>query len=493
MSATLLPLPARVRQNLEYFSGEGSEDSCRAVKEAVLRPRTPNSLLKLRASGTQMNASTTLQALDMLRRDHETTVPPQTIQAATLLEKAGMWHQFGRNSPAASCRDGAQRRTRLGSLGIPLWDEVKSLALTDGKTLALAHCRADQRIDLRAVSVALGLQELHMAPAEMLGAVGVGYGLVNPFADLTSALPQVFDTGLMTRLGTPGTVMTNSGDLTWCVEFFADELVDALPNAIIGEVTTGPIARPRGLIENRPIAIITGNGPESGMWLWQQVLDAVRAKLGRLNAGDVVLPEFRVVSIPQLGLSMELASRAPTVREALVAAVQECCEAGAVDIALACNTTQIFSDELEAICIEHGAAFLSAPRVVRRWIEQKGLTRVGLIGIRAVVEDSEWSAYRSTLGEVAELVVPSDQALQKIEELAYRVKETGPTERAYSRLQNLIRDELDVETTIVALSELSVLLKFGGRGVRRLVDAMEIYADALADRYTAPFIPRSRS
>jgi aspartate/glutamate racemase/prolyl-tRNA editing enzyme YbaK/EbsC (Cys-tRNA(Pro) deacylase) len=425
------------------------------------------------------------KASDLLRRG-EHVVPDAVRRAETFLADAGIWYRLARNSPAMGCRDAAQRRERLGHRGIPLWDELKSLAFLDDRGLAIAHCRGDEDFDVEALSAAFGVSDLTAADEVTLEGLGLGYGLINPFGtwtDQTLAVRHVFDRGLLERIGTPGTMMTNAGERTWAVEFFAPDLIKALANTQVARITTkiSDGSRPPWTHDRRAVGIVTGNAPESGVALLRTTVDSVRLGLGRFNLGDISMPRIHLASIPEMGLSMELSERAEAVSCALVETVDKLCVEGCSVIAVACNTTQYFRAELERTCERYGATFLSMPEVVAEWLRAHAVSSVGLVGIRYVSDLGEWSAYREVLADF-EVETPSDRDMQRIEEIAYQVKEKGPTAHGVQRLQNVLRDALSTDVIIVALTELSLLLELPTR-VRKeltLIDPLHLYGQALA-------------
>ncbi len=429
----------------------------------------------------------------MTRPDTLESAPPAVRLAQRRLQAAGIWHQIGTNSPATSCRDAAARRVRLGHQGIPLWDELRSLALvTDDERLVFVHCRGDQHVDLDLVTVAIGARKVVKAPAERLVPIGLGYGLINPFDsyvrnDLWPEVHHVFDTGLQLRLGRPGTMMTNAGDLRWSVEFYPDQLITLHPDATVAPVATGG-RRPSWLTRDPMIGILTGNAPESGTALMHAVLRTVRSELGPLNQGDISMPRMRLASIPELGYSMELSARTPEVWQALNINAQDLLSQGAEIIGLACNTTHHFQNQLRSICESGGAEFVSMPDAVGDWLRERAVARVGLVGIEPVSSLGRWSAYAAPLDTFA-VDVPSPSGMRRIEEIAYQIKLDGANPKALGKLRNILRDVLDnefgSEFVILALTELSVLTQ----GVPRSgpsstwLDPLEIYGQEIAHRY----------
>jgi aspartate/glutamate racemase/prolyl-tRNA editing enzyme YbaK/EbsC (Cys-tRNA(Pro) deacylase) len=426
------------------------------------------------------------------------TVPGPVHRAHGVLDQLGIWYRFARNTKAMSCRDAAARRDRLGSIGIPVWDEMKSLALSDGSVLVFAHCRGDQALDLSAVATAAGTGPLDLAGDEHLAPLGLGYGLINPFISpdvaASTGLIQVFDVGLSVPIDVPGTIMTNAGDRTWGVEFYGADLAAATPGAISAPIAMeDPEADPRPPAIGRPfkIGIITGNSPESGMVLWELINGHVRTQLARNNVGDVSMPPVEVQSVPAMGLSMELDLRLEPVREAVEGAARALVDHGCTHVALACNTTQYFGDELSAICAAGNAEFLSMPDAVARWLTARGITEVGMVGIRYVSDLGEWSAYRAALAPFT--VEPlSERGMGRITDIGYQIKAEGPTKGALGRLHNVLRDEFDSHTIVLALTELSLLLDLQtGKprpDAKQIVDPLHVYAEAIACAYTgAPF------
>lgn len=432
-----------------------------------------------------------------LLRPGEHDLPVAVVRVADFLEERSVWFLLSRNEAARGCKDAAYKRNRLGHKGIPLHDEMKSSfgRLGDGRYV-VAHCRADRMLD--ADRLAKTLDAPH-PPARLhkdeIQGLGVAYGLVNPFIPwgldgqlLASPVLHVFDDDLLEPVGIPSTVMTNAGDLTWGVELRVAELVATLPPA---GVRVGDFAMPDPAAPDRPprtrptIGIITGNAPESGMALWDRVNVRVRELLGDANYGDVSMPRVVVASLPEMGLSMELADRGGDVWPALRQAADDLCRSGVTLLALACNTTHHFALGLSEVCARHGADFVSMPQAVADWLRHRGVRRVALVGIRYVAELGPWSAYRDPLGAF-EVEQPGERAKARLDELAYQVKQEGANEAGLTRLRDILRQEVEADHVVLALTELSLLLdrqRKPGRSGKTLVDPLDVYADALAARF----------
>lgn len=452
----------------------------------------------------------------------ETDVPDAVKLTARFLARHGMWFQLSRNGRALSCRDAAHKRQRLGHTGIPLWDEMKSFfgkVEVAGETRHLmAHCRGDRLLDFQRLAAAVGSSEPPQRLTKSdLTDIGLRYGLVNPFATwepyaldgpfLQVPVLQVFDEDLLTPLGTPGTVMTNAGALTWGVEFRAADLASALiqreashstPLALRSEISESDPAAPRPpyLRGKRSIAIITGNAPESGISLWQRINADVRDLLGSQNTGDSSMPPVHVISLPELGMTMELDRRADHVWAKLEPVVRRLCETDTAILAIACNTTQYYVDPIREICDPAGVQFVSLPEVVASWLHASKVDNVALVGIPYVANlDAGWSAYADPLNPfVVEDLDP--QTFDALTELAYRVKEEGPTEGGLARLRSILSRGVQSSHVILALTELSVLLELQrkpGRSGKTMVDPVALYAECLARQWLGlPFPARPK-
>jgi aspartate/glutamate racemase len=438
-----------------------------------------------------------------LLRDGETEIPQPVVRAVRLLAGRGVWHDLSRNSEAGSCRDAANKRRRLGHDGIPLWDEMKSffgrIVNSAGRPqYVVAHCRADRMLDFHRLAETVGAVSppKRLDPDEIT-TLGMDYGLVNPFEEwataysmdgllITSPVLQVFDTDLLRPVGVPGTVMTNAGDRTWAVELDASQLRNRLDNTMEAEIAyTDPAEDPRlvGAVERLPIGIITGNAPESGIALWNTINTEIRELLGPDCAGDVSMPPVSVASLPEMGMSMELDHRHEAVWDAMRQAIVQMCRDGVRLLSVACNTTQYFTPQIRRICEEYGTRYVSMPEVLGVWLRSRGVEQVALLGISFVSDvNGPWSAYREPL-EGIEVETLRPEAFQRLNKLAYRVKSEGANEDGVNQLRDFLRQEVESEHVVLALTELSML--FGrqrrpGKSGRVLIDPLSLYGQALA-------------
>ncbi|MGO9761032.1 MAG: hypothetical protein ACLP1Q_07220 [Solirubrobacteraceae bacterium] len=411
--------------------------------------------------------------------------------------------------------------------GIPLWAEVKSVvgvAVTDGQTVPYAaHMRANTRLSESRLIRALGMDPACTALKSFLDedaeydehplAVIVTqtrerwFGLVNPFtADRTLAdfedrpislgdVVQVFDVSLGLPGGQPDTVMTNLGDRTRAMEMAPRDLIGAV-RALSGGATIHDIASPcpiwlgqagtyrKDVFMNWPppagprIGILTGNGPESGVALWSAIIAGVRRVYD--NVPDVFMPDLVVHSVPDMGLSMELAAREESVRQIVLRGVQSLLNAGCHLVTIACNTTIFFESEMVALCDNAGVRFVSiaeavVPAVARR-LRQSPEAGVGLIGIGPVIDfDAGYSGYRRRLDD-AGIVVTTCAA----DEFAFEIKNQPSHKKRMGAFGKLVKSLPDVTVVILALTEASIVYQ---EYVQRGKDHSDrrIYIDAVQE------------
>lgn len=439
------------------------------------------------------------------------------------------------SEPAWSCMHAIRQRDRLGSGkngGIPLWAELKSIVgiarSSDGKTTVpyAAHTRANTRIDEQSLIPALGLDPEETTLQSILdedaeyseGRLATGlremrerwFGLVNPFTadwvlselgelDLSLAdVVQVFDTSLLLPGGVPDTVMTNLGDRRRAMELAPADLIGAV-RALSCETHVREIAVPcpiwlgqsgryrKDVFMNWPppfgprIGILTGNGPESGVTLWQDILATVRRLYPQVP--DVLMPEVLVHSVPGMGLSMDLATREGDVREIVLGGIRDLLRLGCKLITTACNTTIYFEPEIAALCAEFDARFVSiaeaaVPAAVRALATQPDETGVGLVGIGPVIDlAGEFSGYRPYLADAGISV-----ATCAATDFAYEIKnQPDATSRAatFGRLIKSLPKATGV--VILALTEASIVFRRDVVPNLRKRSDSRLYVDALAE------------
>jgi aspartate racemase len=229
--------------------------------------------------------------------------------------------------------------------------------------------------------------------------------------------------------------------------------------------TTPPQARAR-------IGIITGSGPEAGLDLWSKVLRANRQLLGAHYQGDLDAPHVVIFSVPQLGLSMELAANDAAVWQAMQGTATAL--AAQVDYyGIACNTLNHYADALAALHLP--ARLVSMVDVARDHLVAQGLSRVALLGARPVMEMGPWSAYR-TLGRHADVELPADPGA--LHAVIYDVKHRGAEHPDIAARFDEVLAGLKADVALLACTELPLIRHT--RSTPRTVDVTDLLAMELA-------------
>ena len=322
--------------------------------------------------------------------------------------------------------------------------------------------------------------------------------LVHAGDDIAPAVLHLFDNSVLVPATPARTMFTNAGDYTWGLEFRPEELIASyapnhvrVANATLSSSSVTGAAPPS-------IGIITGNGPESGIALWQCVNDAIRGKLrvranGFLDVrkpGDLSLPTVFVHSLPGMGLSMELDQREQEVWDVLEAGLNGLCARGAALIALACHTTHYFAPRLHALAERHGARFVSMADVAMRAVAERRLESLAIVGVKYVAALDAWSSYGPIRNSVGAIEAVSESAMVDFHALAFEVKETGlrSGKNLHQKLTHLLGQHIRSPNVLVALTELSLILsaatpKQREREVKVLIDPLSLYGEAIAEEY----------
>ena len=169
--------------------------------------------------------------------------------------------------------------------------------------------------------------------------------------------------------------MTNAGSHTWGLEFDAKDLVKSIKSHRTGKISLPNIELndfelPQRL-NPKSIGIITGNGPDSGIALWESINRNIVEILGPHFIGDISLPRVQVISVPAMGLSMELDQREEVTWEALSEAVIQLKNQNVELLALACHTTHYYSQKIKEIFQSNEQEFISMSDLVCDYVEKK--------------------------------------------------------------------------------------------------------------------------
>jgi aspartate/glutamate racemase len=427
-----------------------------------------------------------------------------------VLDKLGVWYVTTPNRDdraVRSCREAADARMRVGEPTIPLWDEMKTriypAAPGGAEDYVMFHCRGDRELDPRKINAILGYDAKKL-DKETLNDLGSDYGLVNPFHGIRGQrVSHVVDHDLLKPLGVTGTVATNAGHLQWGVLFRAHELFEKLPDVRKFDVTTEDpdmAERRKWATDSAIIAIISGNGPDSGTELKKAMHQVTRKRLGRLTSGDITLPETITADLPVLGETMKIWDYFDHIGPVLEDRYKRLCEYGAGVIAVACNTTLIpsFSKRLRVISDSRDVPvpLVSMPEVVGRELIRRGTKgSLHLLGAEPVVNFARgWSAYEPILANIEGLTVqpPSAASIEYMDGISVLVK-NNELKSALDKFRSMIYRFGEGSTVGCVSTEMSILLpllkdkerqRLADSGIE-IIDSLELTAEEMADYYVS--------
>ena len=394
------------------------------------------------------------------------------------------------NHKSVSCPDAAKKRNRLGHTGIPLCDELKTFLgeyNTHGKhEYVLLHCRGTQEIDNNKVEKIL-LNRVSRLDNDHLESLSLMKGLINPFTKIKNIdILQIFDNSVFDKYTPPYTMMTNAGDFNWGIEFYPKDLLNILPNTRVHDIIGDQY---KYNFKRHKIGILTGNGPESGIMLWNKINNGIQDQLKLKHKhsfmGDLSFPEVIIESVAEMGLSMELESRNKQTKEIVLKSITNLCESGASLICIACNTTQYYVKEINYICNKYDAQFISMPILVDQYLIKNKIKEFDFLGIKYVADFEKWSAFKF-LNDKYTIHVPSKISLDKINDLAFKVKQENANTSGRNKMANLINQSTKTEVIIIALTEISILLDSENnknKRKRKYIDTLTLVAEEIAKIY----------
>jgi len=433
--------------------------------------------------------------------EDEKDIPDNVISVLRYCCNKSVGFVLSRNTKAMSCRDARSKRSRLGHIGIPLCDELKSMVFrgfdkNNHETIIMAHCRGNYEIDVCALTDACSL-ERHpeiMRESDLQERYEMVFGIVNPFlADSrwSGRFIHVFDEDILRKTSKlPGTMMTNAGDHTWAIEFDPVLMVTAFNSPIVSRITK--IETPEadfgfqfyGMSEIKHIGIITGNGPDSGMALWSKINKIFVERYGNNFMGDISLPKVTVISAPALGLSMELDKREGAVWLALSEAIRQLRSANVDLLALACHTTHYFTEKIRSLFEFDGKKFISMAEATIEHIKEKQLNDIAVLGISFVANLNSYSVYKN-LNTLNIENIP-DKTMHRFHELGYEVKQMKNNHAAFQKFNALLKKEIKSKNVIIALTELSILWmnrKNSWHPNKEIIDPLDLYAKRIVFEY----------
>jgi len=423
--------------------------------------------------------------------DDETEIPTNVSAVIKFCCERSLGFILSRNIKVMSCKDARSNRVRLGHTGIPLFDELKSIVLTgvDGrgnKTIIAAHCRGHMNINVNRIVDICSLASVPtiLPESELSASFGMVFGIVNPIllaVNSENTVINIFDIGLTVSIAEcPGTMMTNAGSHTWGIELEPNLLIKAINGAIVDSIAIPDkelefFEVPQA-VNPKSIGIITGNGPDSGIALWQKINSYFVEQLGTHFIGDISLPKVTVISLPAMGLSMELDKRDTATWETISEAINGMIQNNVKILSLACHTTHYYTSRIRDAFERNGRKFVSMPETTIRYIKESGLTDIALLGIGYVANLREYSAYSELKNLDVEIV--SNEVLSEFHKLGYEVKKMQNIYGAFQKFINLVKTEIKAKNVIIALTELSILYESQRKRsqVKNIIDPLDIYA-----------------
>jgi aspartate/glutamate racemase/prolyl-tRNA editing enzyme YbaK/EbsC (Cys-tRNA(Pro) deacylase) len=400
---------------------------------------------------------------------------------------------LSRNIKVFSCKDARSNRKRLGHIGIPLFQELKSIVFkgttNSRKDVVIAtHCRGHVNIDVDKICRLCSLNERPtiMPQEELIKRYGMDFGTVNPFLfELNSRANfiNIFDENLIFKsINCFGTMMTNAGDHTWGIEFEPQMLIDVAKNSRVELISTTEntsVCYDLPQIIPRSIGIICGNGVGFGIELWRIVISNFRSALKHHFNGDISCPEIKIHSLPILGLSVEFDQRKDFIEQEILKSLETISN---IDLlALTCLNNYCFDTKIRCLTESTDGSFISMAETVVDYIVDERLTDVAFISVNFDFFNNYKELF-SKLGEL-NIEVLSTEFNDKIVELVYEVNQQSNLYSSFRKFLSLLNQYIKSENIIIISQELSLLYyTFKNKKYikRNIADILELYAKKIA-------------
>ena len=430
----------------------------------------------------------------MVVNNNTEKIPAMVKKTIKFFEDNNIWYILSKNLESRSCRDAANKRYRLGHIGISLQDELKSffgkiINRLGKKQFVIIHCRGNQELDFDKIQLLLNAKSKveRLTDDEMAEYFGLEYGTVNPFTldphFLTLPVLQIFDESIFVSKYPPYTMMTNAGDLHWGIEFNPNELIKYIDNKLVADIVMDSSFIRQS--KYHKIGILTGNSPESGIKLWNDINSLIRKKLSHRFEGDISFPKVVVNSIPELGLSMELDKREKQTWNFIREGIVSLCQQGCTIITVACNTSQYFKDKISNICEEYGARFFNMEDAVDNYLSDNKIKVFDFLAIQYTSDFTYWSGFKN-IAKKYKVILPNETKINEFSRIAYTVKQGGVTGKGINKLRDLINNATSTDNVVIALTELSILLssqKIKSKSGKVFIDTLELLAESIAGYY----------
>lgn len=446
-----------------------------------------------------------------------------------------IWVNIKPNEDAQSCEDAVTKRGQLGSTGVPLHKELKTIAsirtLPNGKfQIVIAHCSADEKLDNAALKEALNTD----AKLSRFRTNAIPFGTFSPFLfdkqfieeelkahpfelekkgkwraidldnlDEEQPVLHVFDKSILQE-HTWDYMTTNFGHHNLGVQFRPKEIVSALHKD--GQAIACHIIPYGGedadnvhqMRTNRPneyahhkIGILTGNSSSSGRLLMAKIEEQYAAMLGENFKGDLSMPDITLRSQHRFGLSMEMNANAHDIADMLRDEAQKLIDDGCTIIALACNTMDVFDDMLGAMAARSGVVYLPIHVLVKDHLRVMEATDVTILGAEPVASLGRWSTYADLPATYTVHETPDIDAVgYAVKNRKSQAEQLEAVRTVFNKMSFADLPEASKPAVIVALTELSEIfdsnpdvkkqLQASQEGLQ-IIDTMDVYAQSIAE------------
>lgn len=206
-----------------------------------------------------------------------------------------------------------------------------------------------------------------------------------------------------------------------------------------------------GRIRKR-IGIITGSGPYAGIDLWKKILEQYKCALGDKFNGDVDYPEVLILSLPNLGLSMQLDKYTDVVWESLKAAIAQLDKKVEVFI-IACNTLHYYYQQILSLRIS--AKFLSINEILENYLKLHNTNEFALLGINTVSVQNKYFPYSNLLKNY-KLEKLDKYTITTLHNLSLQIKKNGVKSYMEQEMLNIIQ-KINSPICILACTEFPLL------------------------------------
>ena len=222
-------------------------------------------------------------------------------------------------------------------------------------------------------------------------------------------------------------------------------------------------------IRDGRLGILGGMGPQATQILYQWILDRTDADCDQEHIPTVILSDTQ---IPDRTKAI-LGGDKKAVRDRLVADAKtlEACRASC--IAIPCNTSHFFADEIQA---EISIPILHMPRLTVGELAERGCRKAALLATDGTVQSGIYHREAEQAG--IEIWCPDPDIQKQVMSLIYDEIKQGEmgNRRSFERIDHAVR-EAGCDAGILACTELSVFNEYHHLP-EFYVDAMAVLADA---------------